>query len=515
MDIGHVEWYILLICWNSYRLRTMSQVQIARQPTAHRAEVTAATPRKPLYLAIAETLERQIRSGVLRVGDKVSSIRALRQQLGVSAGTALQAYFWLENRGCIEARPRSGFYVRVPFADLSPEPTYEQIKPVPKGVGLTRVISEILQAVANPHHIVALAAASPAAELLPNWKLNKLLAGVVRNLPLHSASYSFPPGVEELRRQIARRSLQLGCNFSPRDIVVTCGAMEALNLALRAVVKSGEVVAVESPTFFSILQMIESLGMKAVEIPTHPRTGMDLNILEHSIRKHRVGACIAMTNCHNPLGYILSDDLKKQLVELVSKYDVALIEDDVYGDLAFQDRRPRTAKGYDRKGLVLLCSSFSKVLAPGYRIGWLHAGSYRTTVEQLKFINTVASPSLQQIVVAKFLESGGYERHVRRLRRTFAEQLHMFSRAIAKYFPEGTRVSRPAGGFVLWIELPPRVDAVKLYRNALRENISVLPGPIFSATSRFTNCIRLSCAAEWSETLDRALLALGRLCQKN
>ena len=253
--------------------------------------------------------------------------------------------------------------------------------------------------------------------------------------------------------------------------------------------------------------------MKALEIPAHPRTGVDLDVLEQSIKKHKVSGYIAITNCHNPLGYILSDEKKKELVELLARHEIPLIEDDVYGDLAFSEHRPRTAKAFDRKGLVMVCGSFSKTVSAGLRVGWIHTDRYRVKIEELKLITSIATSSLSQYVIASFLESGGYDRHVRHLRTGFQEQVRAISSAVAKYFPEGTRMTRPAGGYVLWIELPKRVDSIRLYRAALEEGISISPGPIFSASGKFRNCIRLNCGRTWTDELDRAILKLGRLCE--
>jgi DNA-binding transcriptional MocR family regulator len=337
---------------------------------------------------------------------------------------------------------------------------------------------------------------------------------IMRDDPAHSARYDPAVGQEELRRQIARRSVSYGCDFSPKELVITCGGMETLNLGLRAVARHGDVIAIESPTYFSILQIIESLGMKAVEIPTHPKTGMDLEALERAIRSHGVRACISMTNCHNPLGFVLDDNYKKELVALLSRHNVPLIEDDVYGDLTFNGIRPKTAKAFDTEGIVLLCSSFSKVLAPGFRVGWIHAGRFQKAVTHLKFINTIASPSLPQLTIAEFIHSGGYDRYLRTLRSTLFNNVQFYSQAILRYFPEGTKVSRPAGGYVLWVELPERVDCVRLYRAALANGISIVPGSVFSASSRFTHHIRMSCGNPWSPSIDQALIALGKLCER-
>jgi DNA-binding transcriptional MocR family regulator len=254
--------------------------------------------------------------------------------------------------------------------------------------------------------------------------------------------------------------------------------------------------------------------MKVIEIPTHPQQGMDLAELDRAARIHNVKACITMTNCQNPLGYVLPDAYKKALVELAERRNLFLIEDEVYGDLAFQGPRPRALKSFDRKGMVLLCSSVSKTISPGLRIGWVAAGKFQAEIERLKLLTNVATAVLPQLIVAEFLRSGGYDRHLKRLRTKLAGQMEAVRQAIAKYFPEGTRISRPSGGYMLWVQLPAQIDALALYRAALGEHISVLPGTIFSATGRFKNCIRINCGHAWSETHDRALLTLGRLCER-
>jgi DNA-binding transcriptional MocR family regulator len=465
----------------------------------------------PLYLKVAHQIEGQIRKGALRVGDKVPSIRGLQRQQGVSVSTVLQAYFWLENQGWIEPRPQSGFYVRMPFSQLAPEPGFQRSRSVPTEIGVGDLLNEVVNSIGDPAK-APLGAATACPTLYPNRKLNRIIQRITRDNPQHSSRCDFAMGAETLRRQIARRSILYGCNFSPDEVVITCGGMEALNLGLRAVARPGDVIAIESPTYFAVLQIIESLGMKAIEIPTHPRSGMDLDALENAIRKHRVRACVSMTNGHNPLGYILDDGYKKTLVEVVTKYGVPLIEDDIYGDITFNGNRPKTAKAFDTEGLILLCSSFSKVLAPGFRVGWIQPGRFLDTVTRLKFITTLSSPSLPQVAVAEFIECGGYDRYLRSLRTALANQVQVFSQGVAKYFPEGTKISRPAGGYVLWVELPETVDALKLYRASLAKGISIVPGLIFSASGRFRNYIRISCGHPWTDSIEHAVMTLGKLC---
>jgi DNA-binding transcriptional MocR family regulator len=474
--------------------------------------MAAATASAPLYIRIAEGVIEQIENGTLRAGEKVPSLRRLSTQKRVSISTSLQAYLWLENRGHLEARPKSGFFVRRPFASLIPEPRFEQPRMQPHLLGANDILATFA-ALANDPECIPFAAGCASAELFPIRAMNLILRRIVNRHPLHSAPYEFPPGLEALRRQIARRSPDVGCGFAAEDVVITCGALEAVNLSLRAVAKPGDVIAVESPCYFSILGSIASLGMKIVEIPTHPQEGMDLDRLESAIRKHRVKACIVMTNCHNPLGYVLPDKNKKAMADLTARWNVAVIEDDIFGDLAYETPRPRTVKSFDKKDLVLLCSSFSKTLPPGHRVGWVVPGRFHAEVERLKFLSTVSTSTLSQMVVADFLGSGGYDRHLKRLRTVCAERVDTVRQAIARYFPEGTRISRPAGGLLLWVEMPPKTDAVKLYQAALAEHIAILPGKIFSPSNQFRNHIRINCGHAWSETHERALVRLGRLCE--
>jgi DNA-binding transcriptional MocR family regulator len=323
-----------------------------------------------------------------------------------------------------------------------------------------------------------------------------------------------PPGLEELRRQIARRALSSGCNLSADDVLITNGAMEALNIAIRAVAGPGDVVAVEGPTYFGILQALESLRIRAVEIATHPATGIDPNSLEMAVRKHRVKACLVMANCHNPLGCVMPDDAKKALVDFAHRHELPLIEDDVYGELVFDIRRSKALKAFDRKGLVLACSSFSKTLAPGLRVGWLIPGRFRAQAQRLKFMSTIGNGVLPQLALAEYLKTASYDRHLRRLRVTFQNQMERISQAVAEYFPPGTRITRPRGGYVLWVQLPRGVKAMTLYRQAKAQGTIVIPGPLFSVNGGFGNHLRLSCGYPWSDELDQSLRMLGELARR-
>src|SRR5260370_24954623 len=298
------------------------------------------------------------------------------------------------------------------------------------------------------------------------------MAAAARGSRVASHSYEAPPGNRALRVQLARRAIEAGCTLSPDDIITTVGATEALNLCLRAVAKPGDVIAIESPAFFGILQIIESLGMKVCEIPTFPRHGICLDELEARLKCCRVKACLFTLNFSNPLGSCMPDEKKQRLVEMLSKRQIPLIEDDIYGNLTFGPKRPKVAKAYDTDGWVLHCDSFTKTLSPGFRVGWVAPGRFKAKVEFLKFVSTSATASLPQMAVGDFLQNGGYDHHLRRIRRLYATQMELMSQAVGRWFPEGTKITRPTGGMSLWVELPAHVNLLDVYHPAISEKIS-------------------------------------------
>lgn len=462
-----------------------------------------------LYETLAGELAALIEQGVYRPGERLPGVRALSRRRGVSIATAVSAYQRLEEGGLLEARPRSGFFVRRrPAALPTPAPSKPSARPQPV-TGQALVLS-LVQA-ANDERVVQLGAAVPDPSFLPTRAIELALTQVVRRQRVRSAGYAFPPGAPELRREIARRMAEGGAAVPPEEIVVTDGCQEALSLALRAVTQPGDVVAIESPTFYGLLQVIESLGLKALEIPTDPSAGISLEALQLALEQWPVRACVVIPNYSNPLGYCMSDERKRRLVELLGRHQVPLIEDDVYGDLGFAAGRPTTCKAFDAD--VIHCSSFSKTLSPGLRVGWIAPGRHLERVEYLKFVTNLATSTPAQLAVAHVLQSGRYERYLREVGRQYAQAVERMTEAIGRHFPAGTRVTQPRGGFVLWVELAPAVDTLALCRRALAEGVSIAPGPVFSPTQRYRNFLRLSCACVWDGRVERALATLARLIE--
>ncbi|MEI9960159.1 MAG: PLP-dependent aminotransferase family protein [Limisphaerales bacterium] len=467
----------------------------------------------PIYQRLAGLLEEMIRSRSLRAGDRMPSVRQFGLQQRVSVPTALQAYVTLETRGLIEARPKSGFYVRARHADLTPEPMKSAVLPKVTALGHPDGVESLLADHANSK-LIPFGAALPSADLLPGIKLTRTMAAIGRRLGAKSIDYDIAPGHETMRRELARRSLEWGCALKMDDFIVTVGATEALSLALRAICKPGDTVAVESPTYFGLASMLRELQLKALPIPVDCADGMDLDALEKALRKTRIAACVVIPNFHNPIGFAMPDERKRRLIEICVERDVPIIEDDTYGDLQHEGARPRCLKAFDSQDSVILCGSYSKKLAPGFRVGYIAAGKWQPRVKALKQASTLNGALLPTLAVAEFLKNGGYDRYLRSVRQAYRHQVAKMKEAIVESFPEGICLSRPKGGYLLWCELPGKVDALKLFKQARDAGISIAPGPMFSPTGDFRNFIRINCGYPWNAPIERAVGVLGHLVQK-
>jgi DNA-binding transcriptional MocR family regulator len=466
-----------------------------------------------LYLQVAEGIEKMIGEEILKIGDKLPSVRVLSEEYGISMGTAFQAYYHLEGKGLIEARPKSGYYVRFNFRRMPGLPRIAEPEPVTSEVSVEEMISEVFNNISSDD-LINFSLAFPPQELLPAAKLNKALIHAMRSSKQHGLNYEHIQGNLELRRQLAKLAFNWGGKFSEEDVVVTAGCLEALVMCLKAVTKPGDTVAIENPTYFSIFQVIESLGLKVLELPGDPVTGVDPEQLEQAIKKFPVSACVFVPNFSNPLGACMPDEKKKALVELITRHRIPLIEDDIYGELYFGRHRPKTCKSFDKEGWVLHCSSFSKSLAPGYRIGWAIPGRFTQQVLRLKLMHTVTGTTITQMAIAHFLGIGRYEYHLKKLRKALHTQCLRYVQGIMQYFPENTKVSRPQGGFVLWLELDKKLNVYRLYKEALRHHIAVAPGQLFSAQKQFGNCVRISYARPWDQEVEEGLKTLGNLIRK-
>ena len=470
------------------------------------ADARLESPDEPFaYRRIADEVSARIADGTLRPGDRLPSVRRTSAQWGVSIPTVLQAYRVLEAQRIVAARPKSGFFVLASGGSHRvAEPRAARAAAVAAPVTTRDLIVEFLEAVGDPR-AVPLGTALPDADLLPTARLARVMGAVVRRERVRSAVISTPSGAEELRAEIARRTLATRAPVSGDDIVITNGCAEAIALGLRALTKAGDAVVVESPAYFGTLQAIDALGLRALEVSTDPRDGIRLEALEQALGSGSAVAVVLTPNVHNPLGCVMPDERKRELATVLDRFRIPTIEDDTYAELSFSPDRPASLRAFVRAAPVLSCGSFSKTLAPAYRVGWMIPGRYRAEVMRLKAATSVATGLPPQLAIAEFLRIGGYDHHLRQLTSTLHANLQRVASEVAMRFPEGTRISSPGGGFLLWVELPESVDALELYRRCMAREVSLAPGPVFSATGGNRSFIRLNGGLLWSAQIERAV----------
>ncbi len=463
-----------------------------------------------LYQQVIDFIERQQKSGALRPGDKLPSLRKLSSQLEISVPTVKQAYIELERQGAISARPQSGYYLKAQNArTLMPRPAkWKSCQPAEVK---SRNIIETVHEVLHSPDTVALGISNPILAHPPDKTLARLMRNVLSKVAEKAVSYGSVIGDGKLRMQLAFRYQDLGVEVSHDDIVITNGAQEALSIALQCVAQRGDVIAVESPCFFGLIELIESLGMKALEVYTCPEEGLSISGLEAMIQEHDIKACLFCSAINNPLGSMMPDYQREMLVELIEKYDLPLIEDDVYGDLYFGDARPKPAQLYSEKGLVMTCSSFSKTAAPGYRVGWIIPGKFEEQAKRIKRAQSCSSPMLQQWTLNEYLLSGDYDRHLAVLRKKLHYNCERMRALVAEHFPDDICISQPQGGSVLWIRCRSYVNTSLLFEPAIEQGVSFAPGEIFSPSGKYKNYMRISYGVQWSERIENAVKTLATL----
>lgn len=463
----------------------------------------------PRYEQVAEKIVNLIHSGALKEGEKVPSIRQLSHRLSVSINTVKEAYWRLEDRNYLTAVPQSGYYVKTRFSEKA-EPPLKDLKELdPRDITFCRVYGMFQEKVMDKS-VAGLAISGIDPGLWPKKRFSRYMMEAAGGDDHLAAEYLVPPGYPALREQIAQLGLPAGLSLSPDEIIITNGCQEAIFLSLMALCNPGDTVVLESPMYFNLFQLLEALHLKVVEIPSSPDEGLSLDTLKFVLETHPVKAVFSIPNFNNPSGFSMPSWKKKEMTWLLEQHQIPLIEDDIYGDLYFH-RRPHASKSHDQTGNVIYCSSFSKTIAPGLRVGWVAPGRYYDPVIKMKTLLNISTASVNQMAVARFLAKGGYERHLRKVRGHIKKNVHAMREAVLRYFPDQTRVSDPSGGSVLWVELPDPIDTERIYQQALARDILIAPGRLFSLQNKFNNCMRLS-AGVWNPKVARAVKTIGRLC---
>ncbi|CAI8856476.1 PLP-dependent aminotransferase family protein [Chryseobacterium sp. IT-36CA2] len=461
-----------------------------------------------LYLKIANSVTEQIKSETLQFGERLPSLRSAQKLYNVSLNTIKQAYMELESRSLVESRPKYGYYVSQTSQRKLALPSVAQMKVSEKKNTPQDLIDKVFGVISGTD-ITQFGLGIPGKSLLPVAKMKKCMIDVIKRKNDSGTNYEPVQGSEELRREIAKWSMVMEGRITEDDLVITSGAMNAVYNCLMAVTQPGDSVAVESPVYFGILQAIQLLGLKAVEIPTHPITGVDLDALKKVLPK--LSACCFVVNYNNPLGFQMPDENKKELVKMLTEHNVPLVEDDVYGNIYFGAGRPKPCKYYDEAGIVMWVGSVSKTLAPGFRVGWVAPGKFKEKIIRQKLVQTVSGPSLFSDVITDFLAHGRYDHHLRMFRKKLYANYLQIQKSVIEYFPDNTKISEPKGGFMLWLELDKRICTEDLYDLAVSQKVNFAPGRMFSQYNQYQNCMRLNYALEWTDRVESDLEKLGKM----
>lgn len=457
-----------------------------------------------LYANIAAAIAAQIKSGTWKTGDRLPSLRTVCTEYGVSLNTAIRAYIELERSALIRSQPKSGYTVS--YRSPQRRERQEEDAAAPADMSDSDLIDAVYGRIDDPS-TVRFSLGVPEDSLLPIAKLNKEMIEAMRSLQGCGTRYASTQGSRNLRRNIARFTYSWAGELTEEEIVTACGATDAIILALSALTRPGQTLAVESPVYFGVLRAAGALGLRVLELPADPVTGVDPRTLARILPQ--IDACLLISDFNNPTGSLMPDEHKQAIVDMVSARDIPLIEDDLYGDLFFGAARPRPLKAFDRTGNVLWCGSVSKTLAPGYRVGWIAPGKYLKAVLRQKHIYRISTPSLNEEAVARFMENDRYENHLRSLRGELHATSRHFMRTIRERFPAGTAAVTPQGGFMMWVELGEDVDTSELYGRALRHGISIAPGRMFTLQNKYRNCMRLSYGWRWSPMIEKSLTTLA------
>ncbi len=445
---------------------------------------------KPKYQRLAEQTQDLLQSSG-RPGDRVLSIRDYASRENVSISTAQRVYELLELRGLLESRPRSGYYLsgaEQPRQRQLPRASLEISVPENRAEWLNNEAS----AAWHEHNFNAyFASGMPDVTLAGVKTINRIMRQLTRNDSSELHRYGPLRGDLSLRHQLTKRMAMAGVITDAEKLLVTSGGQEALHIALSAATSVGDLVAVESPAYHGITSAIQQLGRRLIEIPTAPLSGMSLPSLQLALENLDVKAVVISTSAQNPLGFSMDDSSRQGLVQLADEHDIPLIEDDVYGELTYSRSRSRGLRAYDTQDRVMTCGSVSKTLSPGLRVGWLETGRWIEQATLQKRVSSMRTPMLGQLAVARHMEEGHYDRHLRLARTVYAQRAKHLQQAVREYFPLQCRVSRPRGGFMLWVELPVDCSGIELANFAVSENIALSPGVLFSHQGHYANCIRL------------------------
>lgn len=449
---------------------------------------------------LAISLKHFIETGTWKANEKLPSLRQQVEISGFSLITVMNAYKELEAQGLIYSKEKLGYFV----TENPLQVALAKKVIVNEKIEINSLVFRYLKSIQS-ERIIPLGSAFPDSQLLYSPKLMQTLAQQAKYRVGYEQMPSLPPGNYELRKLIAQRYCMQGIPTDPSDIVITTGGLDALNLSLRTMTQVGDYILLQETIFYGAWQVAENLGLKVITIPEHPEHGLDLEAFEKAITSYPIKVCLLMLNSHNPIGFTVSDKIKFELAKLLHQYEIYLIEDDVYEELYYDQKRPRSMKYYDQQNLILHCSSFSKTLGAGFRVGWVYAGKFSDHIQHLQLMSTVSVNSFIQNALVDYVSHRHYEKHLKTLRKTLKKIKNQYFNYLKKNLPQNCSVHYYPSGYFLWVTLPENIESNHIYESMIQNNISIAPSLLFYRKNKKYNHIRINCSFEINDGIIKAL----------
>lgn len=434
----------------------------------------------PVYRQIAEQLREQIASGQLPEGHRLPTERELAKTLGLNRSTVLAAYAELKADGLVDAHVGRGTVVLPQRfgarASGAVQPfSFRQITRRTAGAEPEPIIRDLLELGSVPD-VIPLSVGLPAPELLPVTAVRELQDRLLSERGAQALLHSPTEGIGPLRESLARLMADRGIACEADEVLVTTGSQQGLDLLARVLLDPGDPVVVEQPTFFGALEIFRNAQARLLPVPVDAE-GMQVDALEELLGRHRPKFIYTLPTFQNPSGTSLSLARRKRLLELAYRYQVPVVEDDLYSELRYEGDALPSLRSLDTAGYVIHLSSVSKVLFPGLRIGWVVAPRpFLRTLALAKQAIDLHSGTLGQFLVDGFLREGHWAPHVEKVRKAYAAKRKAMLDALLEVRPRGLKWARPAGGFYVWCSFPARVSSSRLLSRAARERVSYLPG---------------------------------------
>lgn len=466
-----------------------------------------------LYQKIVDYIIEHINKGIILPGEKLPSLRKIADQFGVSLSTAVEGYHRLELYGYVIAKDRSGYLAQLPNSENSVLQISKNFKSkVSEITHVDEITNLYLQS--QDKNIAPFGIATPDPTKLPNKIITKSMTWATKSIPDIHGRYLFGKGVLELRQELAKWMRPWIGITSAENILITSGCMEALNIALATLCKPGDIVAVESPCYFGILQSIHNHHLQSLEVKTDPQEGLDPEALEALAKKHKIKVLISTANVQSPTGYTMSDKRKKDVLAVCNKYGIRLIEDDIYGEMAFNNIRPKSYKYFDKNSIVTYCSSFSKSVGPGLRIGWCIPSEKMDEAVRLKITLNLSTSALIQYTVLHMLKKENLLKIIHNTAKYYENNLQIYSSVIQNQLESKVAFSRPTGHYFLWLRVEG-LDSTMALEKARKHKLSFTPGPLFSATKQFNSYLRINCAHQFTDERNHQLIKLCQILKDN